>query len=98
MLADAHEARAGGVLLGGGFGAGKSHLLEHIGRLALDQGFVVSRVVISKEIPLHDPVKVFQAAAASAVKAGYGGPAIAEAAAEVDLDARGYGELRLWAA
>lgn len=98
LLADAQDGRAGGVLLGGGFGAGKSHLLEHLGRLALDQGFVVSRVVISKEIPLHDPVKVFQAAAASAVKAGYGGPAIVEAAAEVDLDARGYGELRLWAA
>jgi hypothetical protein len=98
LLAAAQDGRAGGVLLGGGFGAGKSHLLEHLGRLALDQGFVVSRVVISKEIPLHDPVKVFQAAAASAVKAGYGGPAIAEAAAEVDLDARGYGELRLWAA
>ena len=97
LLADAQEGRAGGVLLGGGFGAGKSHLLEHLGRLALDQGFVVSRVVISKETPLHDPVKVFQAAAASAVKAGYGGPAIAEAAAEVDLDARGYAELRLWA-
>jgi hypothetical protein len=98
LLAQAQDGRADGVLLGGGFGAGKSHLLEHLGRLALDQGFVVSRVVISKEIPLHDPVKVFQAAAASAVKAGYGGPAIAEAAAEVDLDARGYGELRLWAA
>jgi hypothetical protein len=98
LLADAQEGRAGGLLLGGGFGAGKSHLLEHLGRLALDQGFVVSRVVISKEVPLHDPVKVFQAAAASAVRAGYGGPAIAEAAAEVDLDARGYGELRLWAA
>jgi hypothetical protein len=97
LLADAQEGRASGVLLGGGFGAGKSHLLEHLGRLALDQGFVVSRVIISKETPLHDPVKVFQAAAASAVKAGYGGPAIAEAAAEVDLDARGYAELRLWA-
>lgn len=32
------------------------------------------------------------------MNAGYGGPAISEAAAEVDLDARGYGELRLWAA
>jgi hypothetical protein len=97
LLADARTGRAGGLLLGGGFGAGKSHLLEHLGRLALDQGFAVSRVVISKETPLHDPVKVFQAAAASAVTASYGGPAIAQAAAEVDTEARAYTELRLWA-
>jgi hypothetical protein len=96
LLADAQDGRPGGVLLGGGFGAGKSHLLEHLARLALDRGFAVSRVVISKETPLHDPVKVFHAAAASAVTV-HGGPAIAEAAAEVDLDARGYAELRLWA-
>ena len=97
LLADAQDGRPGGVLLGGGFGAGKSHLLEHLARLALDRGFAVSRVVISKETPLHDPVKVFQAAAASAVTVHGSGPAIAEAAAEVDLDARGYAELRLWA-
>jgi hypothetical protein len=97
LLADTQDGRPGGVLLGGGFGAGKSHLLEHLARLALDRGFAVSRVVISKETPLHDPVKVFQAAAASAVTVHGSGPAIAEAAAEVDLDARGYAELRLWA-
>jgi hypothetical protein len=97
LLTDAEGGRPGGILLGGGFGAGKSHLLEHLSRLALDRGFAVSRVVISKETPLHDPVKVFQAAAASAVTVHGSGPAIAEAAAEVDLDARGYGELRLWA-
>ena len=97
LLADAQDGRPGGVLLGGGFGAGKSHLLEHLARLALERGFAVSRVVISKETPLHDPVKVFQAAAASAVTVHGSGPAIAEAAAEVDLDARGYAELRLWA-
>ena len=49
--------------VGGGFGAGKSHLLEHLAQLALQIDFVVSRVVISKETPLHDPVKVFRAAA-----------------------------------
>jgi len=97
LLTNAEGAHPGGVLLGGGFGAGKSHLLEHLSRLALDRGFAVSRVVISKETPLHDPVKVFQAAAASAVTVHGSGPAIAEAAAEVDLDARGYAELRLWA-
>src|SRR6266511_4247709 len=59
-----------GLLLGGGFGSGKSHLLEHLAQLALDAGFVVGRVVVSKETPLYDPVKVFRAAAASAVVPG----------------------------
>ena len=58
--------RPGGLIVGGGFGAGKSHLLEHLPHLALQSDFVVSRVVISKETPLHDPVKVFRAAAESA--------------------------------
>jgi hypothetical protein len=89
--------RAGGLLLGGGFGSGKSHLLEHVGGLALADGFAVSRVVISKETPLHDPVKVFRAAADSAVTAARTGPAIAEAAAELDVEARGYAELLRWA-
>lgn len=86
-----------GLLLGGGFGAGKSHLLEHLARLALDAGFTVSRVVVSKETPLHDPAKVFAAAAVTAVTAGRPGPAIAEAAAALDLDGRGYAELLRWA-
>jgi hypothetical protein len=87
----------GGLLLGGGFGSGKSHLLEHLAGLALADGFAVSRVVISKETPLHDPVKVFRAAADSAVTAARTGPAIAEAAAELDVEVRGYAELVRWA-
>lgn len=87
----------GGLLLGGGFGTGKSHLLEHLARLALDAGFTVSRVVVSKETPLHDPAKVFRAAADSAVRAGQARPAIVEAAASVDVDGRAYAELLRWA-
>lgn len=88
---------AGGLLLGGGFGSGKSHLLEHLSGLALADGFVVSRVVISKETPLHDPAKVFRAAADSAVTATGGGPAIAEAAEQLDLEGRGFVDLLRWA-
>ena len=62
--------QAAGLLLGGGFGSGKSHLLEHLAQLALDAGFVVGRVVVSRETPLYDPVKVFRAAVASAVVPG----------------------------
>jgi hypothetical protein len=53
--------------------------------------------VISKETPLHDPVKVFRAAADSAVRAGQARPAIVEAAASVGLDSLAYAELLRWA-
>jgi RimJ/RimL family protein N-acetyltransferase len=93
----AAAGKPAGLLLGGGFGAGKSHLLEHLARLALDAGFTVSRVVISKETPLHDPAKVFAAAAESAVLAGHPRPAIVEAAAMLEPDGRAYAELLRWA-
>jgi hypothetical protein len=88
--------QAGGVLIGGGFGSGKSHLLEHLAQLALDAGFVVSRVVVSKETPLYDPVKVFRAAAATAVVPGGHGPALAEAAAGLDPGTPAHAELWRW--
>jgi BREX system ATP-binding protein BrxC/D len=86
-----------GLLIGGGFGSGKSHLLEHLAHLALGAGFTVSRVVISKEVPLHDAAKVFQAAVTSAVTDGRPAAAIADAAARLDVDGRGYAELLRWA-
>lgn len=91
------EGTAGGLLFGGGFGAGKSHLLEHLNRLGIDAGWTVSRVVVSKETPLSDPVKVFRAAADTAARAGHARPAIIEAAAGLDLDGRAYAELLRWA-
>jgi len=87
----------GGLLVSGGFGAGKSHLLEHLAHLALDDGFVVSRVVISKETPLHDPVKVFRAAVEAAVPPGGHGAALVEAAAALDTDGIAFSELDRWA-
>ncbi len=86
----------GGLLVGGGFGSGKSHLLEHLAHLALEAGFVVSRVVVSKETPLYDPVKVFRAAAAGAVVPGGHGPALAEAAAGLDPGTPAFAELWRW--
>jgi hypothetical protein len=97
LLGAAREGTAGGMLIGGGFGSGKSHLLEHLMRLALDEGYAVSRVVVSKETPLHDPVKVFRAAADCAVVTGRQGSAIAEAAAELDVRGPAYAELLRWA-
>ena len=51
-----------GILFAGGFGAGKSHLLEYLQHVALANNFVCSRVVISKETPLYDTAKVYRAA------------------------------------
>src|SRR5205085_9497103 len=63
QLLDVVETRpsqaAGGMLIGGGFGSGKSHVLEHLAHVALERGFVVPKVVVSKETPLHDPAKVY---------------------------------------
>lgn len=63
LLADAPDANdALGMLVSGEFGAGKSHLLTHLEDQALSQGFVCSRVSISKETPLYDLGKVFKSA------------------------------------
>jgi hypothetical protein len=98
LCRQAAQGRPGGLLIGGGFGSGKSHLLGHLARLALDAGYTVSRVVISKETPLYDPAKVFAAAVESAVFADRPRPAMVEAAAAIDVDGREFAELVRWAA
>ncbi len=92
------KARRGraSMLLGAGFGQGKSHLLTHLGHLATSADFVVSTVVISKETPLHDPAKVFRAAVESAVAPDGGRDVVADAAAALDPDSPGYADLLRW--
>ncbi len=51
-----------GMLVSGGFGSGKSHLLNYLEQLALNEGFVCSRVTISKETPFYDDSRVFREA------------------------------------
>ena len=51
-----------GIGLAGGFGTGKSHLLGYLAEVARQQGFVVSRVVVSKETPLSHAGHVLAAA------------------------------------
>ena len=52
-----------GMLIAGGFGSGKSHLLWSILKhIALEENYVCSKIVISKETPLYHPAKVYQAA------------------------------------
>lgn len=85
-----------GMLVTGGFGSGKSHLLEYLQHLALSEGFVCSKVVISKETPLSDAAKVFDAAIESAQVPDVSGQAIQEIAARFKRDSAPYVEFRHW--
>lgn len=88
---------AHGLLVRGEFGSGKSHLLEYLQHVALTKGFVASKIVVSKETPLHDPVKVFRTAAATAVVPDRRGTALGEIANNaLDFDGTGYAEFDRW--
>ena len=45
------------VVLAADFGGGKSHVLEYLSHKARQENFAVSKVVISKETQLFDPLK-----------------------------------------
>jgi hypothetical protein len=57
-----NESSGNGFILGGEFGTGKSHMLHYLKQKALEDGFAVSLVVISKETPLSDLDMVYKAA------------------------------------
>lgn len=85
-----------GTMIAGEFGAGKSHLLEYLMHLALDSNFVCSKIVISKETPLFDPVKLYRAAVASAFVPGKRGNAITEIATALNFNSNSYADLYRW--
>ncbi|MCI0563389.1 MAG: DUF2791 family P-loop domain-containing protein, partial [Nitrososphaera sp.] len=86
-----------GLLVQGGFGTGKSHLLEYFEHLALTENFVCSRIVISKETPLYNPEKVFRAAVENGVVPDLSGQMIDEIAIKLDTSSQSYDELSTWA-
>jgi hypothetical protein len=85
-----------GLLVAGDFGAGKSHLLEYLEHLALQQNFVCSKVVISKETPLYDATKLYRAALENAVVPGRRGAALTEIAAGLDFASPAYRDFSAW--
>ena len=85
-----------GMLIEGGFGTGKSHLLESLQHMALEQQFVTSRVVISKETPLYSPALMFRAAMESAVVPQKHGEALAEVARDLQFQSPQYQEFSEW--
>ena len=84
------------LLVAGDFGTGKSHVLEHFEHIALDERFVCSRVVISKETPLYDLGRVFRAAVESAAAPGRRGSAVAEIATSLDPESPEHAALTHW--
>ncbi len=74
-----------GILVAGGFGSGKSHLLEYLGHMGLERKFVCSRVVISKETPFHDPVKLYRSAIDTAAVPQRLGAALDVVALQLDM-------------
>ena len=94
----ARNTQTSGLLIAGDFGSGKSHLLESLEQVALRENFVCSKLVVSKETPLHDPEKLYRAAIGAAVVPGRRGSALTEIAFGLKFDSQGYRDLAAWAA
>ena len=88
---------ARGFVVSGGFGAGKSHLLEYLQHRALESNFICSRVVLSKETPLGDLTKLFRACVQAASAPGRTGAVLNEIAETLDIDrAPSYPDFYSW--
>ncbi len=86
-----------GMLVAGDFGSGKSHLLGFLESQVLEQNFVCSRVVISKETPLFNMEKVFKAAIENAKAPGVTGHMVEEVAQKLDHNSDRYARFFMWA-
>lgn len=86
-----------GMLVSGAFGAGKSHLLTHFQARALDQGYVCSKLAISKETPLFNLDSVFKAAVSNAQVPGHKGRLVEDLALGEKTDSQAYGAFYGWA-
>ena len=86
-----------GMLVSGDFGTGKSHLLSHFEYRALSQGFVCSKVAISKETPLYDLGKVFKSAMDNGRILDRTGPLIEEIGLQLNYGSDEYSNLFSWA-
>jgi len=90
------DKQAPGLVIQGGFGAGKSHTLRYLEKLALEQGFVCSKFSISKETPLYDPVKVCREALYTAILPDRRGAALQEVISKLDFRAQAFAEFARW--
>ena len=86
-----------GMVIEGGFGSGKSHLLKALQHVALEQNFVCSPIVISKETPFYNVATLFRAAITDALVPGKQGDALTEIAGELNFQSPQYIDLFDWA-
>jgi hypothetical protein len=86
-----------GLVIEGGFGSGKSHLLKALHHVALEQNFVCSPIVISKETPFYNVATLFRSAITDALVPGKQGDALTEVARELNFQSPQYAELYDWA-
>ena len=86
-----------GMLVSGGFGSGKSHLLSYLEHQALSQGFVCSRVAVSKETPLYDLAKVFKSAIDHGRMPGRSGQLMEELGLGLHENSEAYARFLRWA-
>jgi hypothetical protein len=91
------EESARSMTFSGAFGAGKSHLLEYLRHKALEHGCVCSHLVISKETPLFDSLKLLRAAAETAKLPGIAGRAVPEILFSKKFDSPKWAFLYQWA-
>ncbi len=85
-----------GMIFAGDFGTGKSHLLERFQHMALEQGFVCSKVVVSKQTPFYKLDKVYRAAIESAVIPSRVGACMSVLAIALDTHSETYAEFFKW--
>ncbi len=85
-----------GIVIEGGFGSGKSHLLHALQQVALEKNFVCSPIVISKETPFYNGVPLFRAAINNAIVPGKHGDALTEIAGELNFQSPHYADLFDW--
>jgi hypothetical protein len=85
-----------GMLITGDFGSGKSHLLEYFKHIALEENFICSKIVVSKETPLYNPAKLYRSAVDSAVIPGRRGTALVEIATRLNFADEAYSRFFEW--
>ncbi len=85
-----------GLVIEGGFGSGKSHLLKALQHVAVEQQFICSPIVISKETPLYNVATLFRSAINNAIVPGKQGDALTVIAGELNFQSPQYTELYDW--
>ena len=85
------------LVIGAGFGQGKSHLLNYLKTLAANEDCVTSFVVISPEMPIGNPHVVLKAIAESAEAPGRIGRALRSLASTLDTNSANFEDLCIWA-